>query len=430
MLKYFTLQRDIGMQSLQDELDKAFNKELFLIQNDIYYQQIELEKQGKKELLRVDISYKPYSALSGDTYSLRKTQDGRLVGFIADAMGKGLSAAMSAMGLTRFLNYFFDELEEELGGFVFEKWSHKMLKFLQKNLLGDEILCIMLIEFDVKHSLVRYASCGMPALLIETQTGELVSIKSNNPPLGSYSESILVKALISTQMHKMLCYTDGLSESFTEDGKPYALMLKEDFKEAQSLIAFRTKVQERIGNGDDDLTYVYIQKSSFYKSFETLFIPSTYEAVDEALESISEYLKSHLIRSKCRSEILLAFSELLLNALEHGSFGVNKTRKNYLIENDLFDDEMSRLEALHQEKMICIRFSIVSDGCGELFEAVVEDDGTGFDTKILKNLVINPHSFNGRGFMIIKKLVDHFYFNEKGNAITILKRVERSLELQ
>ena len=80
--------------------------------------------------------------------------------------------------------------------------------------------------------------------------------------------------------------------------------------------------------------------------------------------------------------------------------------------------------------MICIRFSIVSDGCGELFEAVVEDDGTGFDTKILKNLVINPHSFNGRGFMIIKKLVDHFYFNEKGNAITILKRVERSLELQ
>ena len=199
------------MQTLQDELDKAFNKELFLIQNDIYYQQIELEKQGKKELLRVDISYKPYSALSGDTYSLRKTQDGRLVGFIADAMGKGLSAAMSAMGLTRFLNYFFDELEEELGGFVFEKWSHKMLKFLQKNLLGDEILCIMLIEFDVKHSLVRYASCGMPALLIETQTGELVSIKSNNPPLGSYSESILVKALISTQMHKMLCYTDGLS---------------------------------------------------------------------------------------------------------------------------------------------------------------------------------------------------------------------------
>lgn len=77
---------------------------------------------------------------------------------------------------------------------------------------------------------------------------------------------------------------------------------------------------------------------------------------------------------------------MLLNALEHGSFGVDKARKNYLLEHDLFEDE-----------------------------------GKGFDTKVLKELVINPENVNGRGFMIIKKLLDHFYFNEKGNAITIQK---------
>ena len=44
-------------------------------------------------------------------------------------------------------------------------------------------------------------------------------------------------------------------------------------------------------------------------------------------------------------------------------------------------------------------------------------------TKVLKELVINPQNVNGRGFMIIKKLLDHFYFNEKGNAITIQKFV-------
>ena len=92
----------------KDDLDKAFNKELFIIKNDLYYQQIELNKNGNKELLRIDISYKPQSTLSGDTYSLRKTKDGRVVGFVADAMGKGLSAALTSMGTTRFLNYFFD----------------------------------------------------------------------------------------------------------------------------------------------------------------------------------------------------------------------------------------------------------------------------------------------------------------------------------
>ncbi|MBV5279385.1 MAG: hypothetical protein J0647_10255, partial [Campylobacteraceae bacterium] len=84
-----------------EDLEKAFNKELFIIKNDLYYQQLELTRNGQKQLLRIDISYKPHSSLSGDSYSLRKTKDGRLVGFVADAMGKGTSAALTSMAMTR-----------------------------------------------------------------------------------------------------------------------------------------------------------------------------------------------------------------------------------------------------------------------------------------------------------------------------------------
>lgn len=413
------------MEHDQEGLEKAFNKELFLIKNDLYYQELTLTKNGKRELLRVDIAYQPYSTLSGDTYSLRKTKEGRLVGFIADAMGKGISAAVSAMALTRFLNYFFDEMEEEGDGFDFEVWTHKMLKFLQKNLFGEEIISVLLMEFDIRHSLVRYASCGMPAFLVQTQSGEILSMKSNNPPLACYSKNIHIKTLISTQVQKILCYSDGLSESFMSDGRPYGTLLKEDFEHTDNVIAFRHKVKERIGKGEDDLTYVYIQKRDFYTSFENLFIPSAYEALDTVLIRVADYLKAHRIASKCSSEILLALSELLLNALEHGSFGVDKARKNFLIERNLFEKEMADLEALHHAKLIRVRFGIVPSGEKELFEATIEDEGDGFDTTVLKNLVINPHSFNGRGFMIIKKLLDHFYFNEKGNSITIQKCVER-----
>lgn len=412
----------------RDELEKAFNKELFVIKNDLYYQQIDLTENGKKELLRVDISYKPHSTLSGDTYSLRKTNDGRLVGFIADAMGKGLSAAMSAMAITRFLNYLFEELEEE-EGFVFDVWIKKALKFLQKNLFDEEIMSIVLIEYDIHESSIKYASCGMPTFFILSEKNEFQAIRSNNPPLSIFTEEVRIVTLPSVPIAKMLCYSDGLSESHTADGKLYASYLKEDFIDSICVKDFRDKVSARIGKGDDDLTYVYIQKIARSKEFETSRISSTYEAIDDALTTISHYLKVRDVDSKTLSQIMLTLSELLLNALEHGSFGVDKIRKNYLIENNLFDDEMVRLEKLHQHKKIKITYGIIPNGKRELFEATISDQGEGFDTMVLKNIVINAEKFNGRGFVIIRKLLDHFYFNKKGNAITIQKFITPFLEL-
>ncbi len=288
----------------KEDLEKAFNKELFVIKNDLYYQQIDLTKNGKKELLRVDISYKPHSTLSGDTYSLRKTNDGRLVGFIADAMGKGLSAAMSAMAITRFLNYFFDELEEE-EGFIFDVWIKKTLKFLQKNLFDEEIMSIVLIEYDIQESIIKYASCGMPTFFILSEKNEFQAIRSNNPPLSIFTENVRTMSLPSVPIAKMLCYSDGLSESSTSDGKLYASYLKEDFIDSICVKDFRDKVSARIGKGDDDLTYVYIQKLARSKEFETLRIASTYEAIDESLTTISQYLKEHNLAQRFTVHIML-----------------------------------------------------------------------------------------------------------------------------
>lgn len=412
----------------KDEMEKAFNKELFVIKNDLYYQQIDLMENGKKELLRVDISYKPHSTLSGDTYSLRKTKDGRLVGFIADAMGKGLSAAMSAMAITRFLNYFFDELEEE-GEFSFDRWNQKTLKFLHKNLFDEEIMSIVLIEYDIHRSVVTYASCGMPPFFIMSESGEVHTIRSNNPPLSLFIDAIKSSTLPSFPIAKMLCYSDGLSESFLSNSTLYASYLKRDFCSSICVKDFRDIVDSRINKADDDITYIYIQKSELPKAFETIRIHSTYEAVDETLQKMADYLKEHHVNSKVSSQIILTLSELFLNALEHGSFGVDKARKNYLIENNLFDDEMIRLEKENQHKKIKITYGIIPNGSRDLFEATISDQGEGFDTMVLKNIVINADKFNGRGFVIIRKLLDHFYFNKKGNAITIQKFITPLLEL-
>lgn len=404
----------------RDDLDKAFNKELFIIKNDLYYQQLEFDRDDKKELLRIDISYKPQSSLSGDTYSLRQTKDGRLVGFVADAMGKGTSAALTSMATTRFLNYFFDELEEE-NKFSLKAWIKKFIKFTKTNLMDDELLSISFLELDFKNALVRYALCGMPSLLASSQAGELIVIKSNNPPLMNFTDTVHIDTLASMSLSKLLCYSDGLSESFTKDERPYASQMRKDFMISASVEDFHTKVYQAIGKGDDDLTYVYVQKLNFHDEFETLQVQSGYEAIENALHVIASYLKPYEMSSKCSSEIMLTFSELLLNALEHGSFGVNREKKNYLIEHNLFDEEMIKLESQNKHKIIEVNYGVIQNGERKMFEATIADSGKGFDTKMLKNIVINAHNFNGRGFIIIKKLLDHFYFNEKGNAITIQK---------
>jgi anti-sigma regulatory factor (Ser/Thr protein kinase) len=58
-----------------------------------------------------------------------------------------------------------------------------------------------------------------------------------------------------------------------------------------------------------------------------------------------------------------------------------------------------------------------------MFICKVTDPGLGFDVRELRQLVVNPKSFNGRGIMIIKKLLDRFYYNEQGNSITLRKRI-------
>jgi anti-sigma regulatory factor (Ser/Thr protein kinase) len=404
----------------QEDLDRAFNKELFIIRNDIYYQQLEFKNKAAKSILRVDISYKPQQALSGDSYSLRKTKDGRIVGFIVDAMGKGISAALTSMGATRFLNYIFDELEENRS-FDFQLWTQKFVRFMTQNLMDEEMLSIALMELNFHQSTTQYALCGMPAFLVATDDSEFTLIKSNNPPMMRYTTSLKISSAPTSNIRKILCYTDGLSESITREGIPYNMQMRQDFFDSACVGEFNDLVKKAIVKGDDDITYFYIHKSECGFDRKQLCIQSSYKAVEETLQEISTYLNNQQVNRKCASEIILAFSELLLNALEHGNFGISREAKNELIAKDLFDDTMIRLEARYKEKPIKITYRMMQRKRGKIFEATIADSGDGFDVQVLKNIVVNAANFNGRGFIIVRKLVDRFYFNVKGNAITIQK---------
>jgi hypothetical protein len=240
------------------------------------------------------------------------------------------------MAITRFLNYFFDELEEE-DGFVFDVWIHKTLKFLQKNLFDEEIMSIVFVEYNIHESVIKYASCGMPAFFIISENGDFQAIRSNNPPLSIFTENVRINSLPSVSISKMLCYSDGLSESLMHGGKIYGSCLKDDFIDSICVKDFRDKVAMHIGQGDDDLTYIYIQKLEISKDFKVLRIPSTYEAIDEANNVIPTNVEFKVPNDE---NVFIEVDD---------NFELNELRRKYISSNNLTNNLTNNIVNVNDE---------------------------------------------------------------------------------
>ncbi len=111
--------------------------------------------------------------------------------------------------------------------------------------------------------------------------------------------------------------------------------------------------------------------------------------INRVIQTCGEYM-NHLNISGT-SEFRLVLRELLLNAVEHGNMK-------------------------DAERLILCNIEYLGNW---QFRIIVEDEGDGFDPKIL-NMKIpdNPLQIRKRGYATINAFTDRLEFNEKGNRIT------------
>lgn len=401
--------------SLQQE--SAFAKELNILRNDFYYQAIDNENT-----ILVDFSYQPLDTLSGDAYSARKIDKNRTFYLIVDGMGHGLSASLSSMLMTSFINHTIDKMLT-LGNFELDRLIYDSLEYIKPILLEDEMLSVDFILLDCINSKMHYAKFSMPAMLLQNRQKDVLRVKSNNPPISKYMKDFKISDYDTSDVFKFLFYSDGMIENSTRfKDKLYMEFIEEDFHDSFTKEGMRERLLWKIEKLEDDITFIFINRLDLKdaliskKSFNT-----TLDAIDEANEYYANVWESLTDDSKLIYRAGVVFSELFMNAYEHGNLSIDTEEKHSLIEEDRYLETLMELQK-NCTKKIEVSISKIEYNSSSFIITKIEDEGDGFDTQILSKIFRNIKSFNGRGVFVSRSSSLGIYYNEKGNSVLFLHK--------
>lgn len=396
----------------------AFEKELHIIKNDRYY---ELAAEPKDaEFLFVDICYRPLDVLSGDSFSVREIDEERDLYFIVDAMGKGVSASTTAMLSTSFLNHNLDlqlsRQSYELDGFVRE-----YLEYIQKFLLDDEMLSLIVVEFNRESEKIKIANFAMPPTLLIDHDGVFHRINGENLPVSKYVDKCKITQMDIRGFEKLLISSDGIYETVTTEEALSYRFIEEDFKASHFKFEFEKRFFDRVEYQDDDITFLMLSRLQLHeRKLKEFTLPSTLDHIKSSFEQISGFVKGFFGLNKSSSaQFNYAFHELLMNAYEHGNLGITGEQKENCIEQDSY---MQTLQTLERETFSNIYVKLYY--YKNYLIVTIKDEGKGFDLSRLRmEYLVENTKFSGRGIKSSREMLDSLFYNFKSNEVIMIKDI-------
>lgn len=393
----------------------TLKKELNILRNDFYYQMID-----SKNISLVDFLYKPLDTLSGDAYSARRIDEHRTFYLLVDGMGKGVSASFTAVIMTTFINHLIDKMKEH-DSFSLEVLIQESISYIKPILLDEEVLSIDYICFDSHYKMLEYAKFSMPPFLLQDKNDNIIKLKSNNAPLSKWQNSYKIDKYSVKDIEKFLFYTDGIVENATAaDNTPYAAFIENDFKNSFTREAFKEKFFSKIEHQEDDLALIFIHNLNLNTNIliEKKKFVSSLEEVDKANQWYEALFSDLNVDPTILYKSSLVFTELFMNAYEHGSLGLNTATKHKYLEEDIYFRKLEELESQCNKKIKVEVYKLP-----EYIVTKIYDEGEGFDTQILSQIFRNSKKFNGRGVLVSRKNSMGIYYNSKGNCVLFLNKI-------
>jgi hypothetical protein len=411
------LEKNEAYASYQAEL--AFEKELNILRNDFYYQMID-----SRTISLVDFLYRPLDTLSGDAYSARRIDEHRTFYLLVDGMGKGVSASLTAVSFTAFVNHLVDKMIEH-DSFSIHILVQEAVGFIQSILLEDEVLSADFIFFNSYFGELEYAKFSMPPFLLQDFDDKVTKIKSNNPPISKWSSDFIIDMVDVKRVDKFLFYSDGIVENGLKDEPAtYAKYIVEDFRSSFTKEEFREKFFNRIEKQEDDFSIIFLNSLDLRE--KTLIAKENFTSKLDTLEHANSWYEalwnSLNVDVKLSHKAEVVFTELMMNAYEHGNLAIDAHQKHIFLEDDTYIDKLLELES-KCNKMIAVEVYRVCEMESEYIITKICDEGEGFDTQILAKIFRNSKKFNGRGVFVSRKNSMGIYYNSKGNCVLFLIKI-------
>ncbi len=155
-------------------------------------------------------------------------------------------------------------------------------------------------------------------------------------------------------------------------------------------------------------------------------IKSDLQSVNAALDVIGNdvciyFSKRHL------KEFLLGLYELFVNAVEHGNLGITYDMKKQWIADDTYDIKLKDLSSKFGDKEVSVNLT-VDNG---VITVQTKDQGNGFDISKAKKIISSDDIFreNGRGMIMMEHFFDSVVYNDKGNEVTVAKKLDKELKI-
>ena len=119
---------------------------------------------------------------------------------------------------------------------------------------------------------------------------------------------------------------------------------------------------------------------------------------------------------------VLVFSELYMNAYEHGNLAIDTKIKKLYIEKDIYIKKLYEIEQECNAKISVKVYTILNNDVLYIATQIC-DKGKGFDVfKFIKDNK-NITDVNGRGILIALKNCSDVYYNDLGNcAVFLIKK--------
>lgn len=151
------------------------------------------------------------------------------------------------------------------------------------------------------------------------------------------------------------------------------------------------------------------------------------EITHRIILNVKKFLPQNVV-----SQIRLAVSEILINAIEHGNLEITYQDKLLKMQNDEYFEYISQKisEKSNKDKKVKVEFLVNS----EKLIVKITDQGKGFDHKsyLNKTTAQDNEMFlqHGRGISLAKQIFDEIKYNDRGNQVLCVKYFTKALSEQ